>query len=189
MSHALAQLNNAERINLAQAVKNWMMTYDLSLGKDIYTSYYLAQKPPYYPGHQLMKSSSELRLIKDVSAPVFTALDPFITVLPEATTVNINTASKELLMSLGNGISDAQVNELIMARGENGISDLKDIGEVLKKLDIPNDQITIESQYFLSAAYAKSDEFNLVVYTLLKRSKDRKGKLSVTILRESINGF
>lgn len=92
-------------------------------------------------------------------------------------------------MSLGNGISDSQANELIMARSENGIRNIRDMNVLLKKIDVPSDQITIESQYFLSVAYASSDEFNLVVYTLMKRSKDKKGKLSVSIVRESINSF
>lgn len=182
-------INNTEKMDLAQAVKNWISNYDLSQGKDSYTSYYLAQNPGYYPSRQLMKSVSEFRLIKDVTAPMYLAFEPFITTLPETTAININTAPKKLLRALGNGMSEAQANELIMARGENGIKNMKDIGELIKKIDLPNDQITIESQYFLSVANASSDEFSLTVYTLLKRSKDKKGKLTVNIIRESINSF
>ncbi|KTD59202.1 type II secretion system minor pseudopilin GspK [Legionella shakespearei] len=182
-------ITNAEKMDLAQAVKNWISNYDLSQGKDSYTSYYLGQNPGYYPSHQLMKSGSEFRLIKEVSAPMYLAFEPFITALPETTPININTAPKKLLMSLGNGMSEAQANELIMARGENGIKNMRDIGELIKKIDLPSDQITIESQYFLSVAHASSDEFNLTVYTLMKRSKDKKGKLTVSVVRESINSF
>lgn len=182
-------LKNGERLSVAQATKDWLMNYDLARGKDNYTSYYLAQKPPYYPGRQLMKSVSEFRLIKDVSAETFTNLAPFITVLPELTSININTAPQKVLMGLGNGISEAHSSELIAARGEQGIENLKEIGELLKKLDIPNDEITIDSQYYLSVANASNDESNIVVYTLLKRSKDRKGKLTVSMVRESINSF
>ncbi|MBL7481004.1 type II secretion system minor pseudopilin GspK [Legionella bononiensis] len=181
--------NSMDKINLAMALKNWLMTYDLSRGKDIYTSYYHSQKPAYNPSHQLMKSRSEFRLVKDVTAPLFLALEPYITVLPETTPININTAPKKLLMSLGNGLSDAQSNELIMARGETGIEDLKDIDELIKKIDLPSEQITIESKYFLSVAFAKSDEFKLVIYTLMQRDKDKKGTITVSIIRESINYF
>lgn len=186
VSHIDPQLNNIERNNLALAVRDWLIKYDLARGKDDYTSYYLSQKPSYYPSHQLMSSTSEFRLIKEVSSSLYQAMEPYITVLPEVTPININTASKQVLMSLG--LNEAQVSELIMARGSNGIKNLKDISELSKKIDLPKEQITIESQYFLNVAFASSDEFKLVVYTLLKRSKDKQGKLSVSIIRESING-
>ncbi|MFO8998799.1 GspK family T2SS minor pseudopilin variant LspK [Legionella pneumophila serogroup 1] len=189
ISHAYSKATGQERANIALGVKHWLLAYDLGRGEDIYTSYYLSQKPPYYPSHQLIKSKSEFRLIKDVSAPAYIALEPFITALPESTSININTAPKQILMSLGDGLSDAQANELITARGETGITDLKEINELLKKFNIPSDQITIESQYYLSVAYAKNDEFSLVVYSLLKRSRDRKGKLLTRVIRESINNF
>ncbi|MCL9684615.1 type II secretion system minor pseudopilin GspK [Legionella maioricensis] len=189
ISHTTHQLNNKEQLNLALGVQDWLTTYDLARGKDNYTSYYLSQKPPYYPSHQLMNSTSEFRLIKDVSSAVYQAIEPFVTVLPETTPININTASKKVLMSLGNGMTEVQVNELIMARGENGIKDLKDIAELAKKIDLPSEQITIESKYFLNVAVVTSDEFKLTVYTLLKRSKDKQGKVSVSVIRESINSF
>lgn len=189
ISHTYSKATGQERANIALGVKHWLLAYDLGRGEDIYTSYYLSQKPPYYPSHQLIKSKSEFRLIKDVSAPAYIALEPFITALPESTSININTAPKQILMSLGDGLSDAQANELITARGEDGITELKEINELLKKFNIPSDQITIESQYYLSVAYAKNDEFSLVVYSLLKRSRDRKGKLLTSVIRESINNF
>lgn len=181
--------NQMDKINLTKALKNWLLNYDLSRGKDIFTSYYHSQNPPYNPGHQLMKSRSEFRLIKDVSASLYLALEPYITVLPETTPININTAPKSILMSLGNGLSEAQTNELIMARGEAGIKDIKDIDELIKKIDLPRNQVTIESKYFLSVAVSKSDEFKLIVYTLIQRDKNKKGTVSASILRQSFNYF
>ena len=51
------------------------------------------------------------------------------------------------------------------------------------------EQITLESSYFLNVAHASSENLHFTMYTLLKRSKDKKGKLSVTILRQSFNVF
>ena len=189
IGNAYPNATNPEKNNIALGLKDWLDNYDLARGKDIYTAYYLAQNPPYFPSHQPMKSSSEFRLVKEVSAPIYLALEPYITALPEPTPININTAPKQVLMSLGNGISDAQASELIMARGENGVKNIKDINELLSKFDIPTEQITIESKYFLNVAYAKNNESSLVVYTLLKRTKNKSGQLSVSIIRESINNF
>ncbi len=189
LNHIYPKANDKERVNLALTVQDWLKAYDLSLGKDSYTSYYLAQTPPYYPSHQLMKSRSEFRLLKDVNAELNQIIQPFITVLPETTAININTARKQILMSLGDGLSQNQVEELIKTRGAKGISDVKYLNPLLQKFNIPSDQITIESQYFLSKAYAKNEDLNLVVYLLLKRGKNKKGKVTVSVLRESLNIF
>ncbi|KTC93358.1 type II secretion system minor pseudopilin GspK [Legionella cincinnatiensis] len=185
----IPQIAEAEKTQLTLAVSDWLTSYDLARGKDNYLSYYTSQKPPYYPSHQLMSSQSELRLVKDVSAPIYLALEPFICVLPETTPININTASKQVLKSLSSTIKDTQLNELLKQRKENGIKDLKKIAELLQKLDIASDQITLESSYFLNVASATSDNINLTVYSLFKRNRDKKGKITVTLLRESLNIF
>lgn len=186
---ALPQTPETERVKLTLAINDWLSSYDLARGKDNYLSYYMSQKPPYYPSHQLMSSKSELRLIKDVSAPLYLTLEPLITTLPESTPININTAPIKVLKSLSSSMKETQLNELIKARKENGIKDLGKVSEILKKLNIANDQITLDSTYFLSIASATSDNVNLTVYTMLKRSRDKNQKISVNVLRESFNIF
>ncbi|AWN74492.1 type II secretion system minor pseudopilin GspK [Legionella anisa] len=186
---ALPQIPEAERVKLTLAVNDWLSPYDLARGKDNYLSYYMSQKPPYYPSHQLMSSKSELRLVKDVSAPLYLALEPLITTLPESTPININTAPIKVLKSLSSSMKETQLNELLKARKENGIKDLSKVSEILKKLNIANDQVTLESTYFLSIASATSDNLTLTVYTVFKRSRDKNQKISVNVLRESFNIF
>lgn len=145
------------------------------------------QKPPHYPAQQLLQHLSEFRLIKDVNAQLYMTLANFLTVLPEVTPININTTSPEVLASLGNGLNPSQVNELIEARGDTGFQDTKRLGPILQKLNIRSEQVTIESQYFLSIAFVSNQELNLTVYTVLKRSKDKKGNITVSVIRESLN--
>lgn len=178
-----------ERKNLALALNNWLSPYDLARGKDNYLSHYLSQKPPYYPSHQLLNSRSELRLIKDVTPEIYKKLEPFIIALPEATAINFNTAPKQVLMTLSNAIDAEKVELLLNARGKNGIKNIKKISELMKKLNIAPEQITFDSMYFLSVAHASTDNLQLTVYTFLKKTQDKKGKLSVNILRESFNVF
>lgn len=182
-------ISSNQKKNLAQEVANWISDYDLEVGEDTYTSFYLNQKPAYYPSHQLMKTPSELRLIKDVNAQKYLRLQPFITALPEVTPININSATAQILMSLGNGLSEAQADEIIMQRNENGFEKQKEINELLNKMNIPNEQITTVSKYYLNIAYASTNEYNLSIYTLIKREKDKKGKVTVSIIEESINDF
>lgn len=189
ISTVYSNADNKEKMNIVTALKNWLLTYDLSRGKDNDTAYYQSQNPAYNPAHELMVSASEFRLVKDVTATIYLALKPYITALPETTAININTAPKKILMSIGNGLTDSQAADLMSARGENGIEDLKKINELIAKIDLPKDQITLESNYFLSVAFAKSDEFNLVIYTIIHRKQDKQGKISVNIIKESINTY
>lgn len=181
------QATGLERVTIALAAKHWIADYNPNRGSDTFSAYYLSLKPPFYPAHQPFKSSSELRLIKNVDSSLFMSLQPFITALPETTSININTASKTVLSSLGDGLSESQVNELIQARADRGISNLREVSELMKKLNLPNDEITIDSHYFLVIAKVKNDEFELMVYCLLKRSIDKKGKLSIHVIREAFN--
>lgn len=184
-----SHISSSEKTKLAMSINDWVSPYDLARGEDNYLSYYLNLKPPYHPSHQLMSSASELRLVKDVNAKTYMALYPFITALPEPTPVNLNTAPKQVLMSLSGAINEEKVTELISERGEKGFKNLTKVSELLKKLNIANDQITLESSYYLSVAHANSDNLNFTVYTLFKKSRDKKGKLSVNIIRESFNVF
>jgi general secretion pathway protein K len=180
--------NDKDKIGLALAIQDWVSAYDLSKGNDAYMAYYTSQKPPYYPSHQLLKSLSEFRLIKGVNADMAKAIQSYATVLPEPTPLNINTASKPLLMSLGDGLNESQLEELITARGK-GFKTMNKLNPLVQKFNIPNNQITIESTYFLSKAYVKNEDLNLTVYVLLKREKNSKGKIKVSVIRQSFNSF
>ena len=189
INNIIPKIPEQESQKLLSDIIKWISPYDPGKGSDDTITYYLSQKPPYYPSHQFMESKSELRLVRNMNATTYLLLEPFITTLPENTAININTASKTILSALGDGLNQNQVNELITARSKMGITDLNTIGMLLTKLDIPKEQITIESTYFLSVASVSSKDSNLVVYSLIKRARDKNNKLTVRILRESIQTF
>jgi general secretion pathway protein K len=191
MNLLIATKTNTETSSkLGLILKNWLTPYDPSESDESVLAYYLKLNPPYYPSNVLMQSRSELRLLQDVSAEQYLALEPFITALPETKTlININTASKQVLMSLGNGLNEEKVNQIISARGSEGIKEFKQINDLMLKIDLPKDQITLESNYFLSQADVSYETFHLRVYTLLKRAKDKNNKISVSVVRVSFNVF
>jgi general secretion pathway protein K len=188
LKNAAKNLNPAQRNDLTTALLNWISPYRPGFN-DTNLSYYLKQKPPYYPGYQFMKNSSELRLLPGVSSKIYRSLENYVVALPEVTPVNINSASKTVLMSLGFGLDNTQVGELLSARGKKGITDTSKLNVLLQKLNIRHDQITIESQYFLSVAAVRSGDLSLTLYSILKRSKDKNGKLSLSLLSESMNAI
>jgi general secretion pathway protein K len=187
LSNAVPELNERDKNTIADAVKNWITPYTPDVGKDVYMGYYLQQKPPYFPSKQLFTGVSELRLVMNVSAIIYQKLAPFITALPETTPININTASKKILLSLNRQMTDAQFSELITARGKQGMKDLSTISEILRKLNIRSETLTVKSTYFLTIATVKAEDLTLVTYTILKRVEEKNGEIKVTLIKDSIN--
>lgn len=183
----LPDLNQKTRDFIVEATRSWISNYQPGGGHDHLLSAYLNNSPPYLPSHQLMKTVSEFRLIQGVTAENFQAVAPFIIALPKITPININTASKPVLKSLGGGLNDNQANELDRLRGDKGLDDLNTIKSNLDKLNIPTSQVTTESQYYLSKAIVSSDNLSLTNFTLLHRRKDKKGNITVTIEAEGLN--
>lgn len=183
------QLSPAQARELTIALQSWFTTYQPGHEASALFKYYLEQKPPYFPAQMPMKSLSEFRLVKDVDAKLFRSLQNYLTVLPETTAINLNTASIPILMSLGNGLTEGQASELIAARGEKGIFDLKEVGVLLQKLNIRSEQLTLTSEYFMSVATVTMEDLNLINYSIFKRGKDRYGKFKVSLIAESLNSY
>ncbi|STX51276.1 general secretion pathway protein K [Legionella busanensis] len=187
LSNVLAKTPPQDQERLAVAIFQWLTPYTPGRGNDEFITYYLKQKPPYYPSKQLFQSVSELRLVRGVTGEIYQQLSPFITTLPTVTPININTAPRKVLMALGNKFSDEQIADIMNARGKTGILNEQKLNQLLKKLNLRKELVTIESEYFLSIAYVKLNDLSLINYTILKRTKDREGKLSVNLISESLN--
>lgn len=187
LENVLPDIDAKERENIAISTRQWTTPYTPGRGNDEFMSYYMQQKPPYYPAHQPLQNISELRLIKGVNAKIYQTLTKYITALPEVTPINLNSASKKLLMSLGNGLTDSQVTEIIQARGDKGIRDMKDVNAILQKLNIRAEQATLVSQYYMSIAKVIGDDQTLVNYSVIKRKADKEQKMLVSLISESLN--
>ncbi|WP_419421010.1 type II secretion system minor pseudopilin GspK [Legionella sp. D16C41] len=187
LSNTLTKIPPEERERLAVAIFQWLAPYTPGRGNDEFITYYLKQKPPYYPSKLLFQSVSELRLVRGVTAIIYQQLSNFIAALPTVTPININTASQKLLLSLGNKFGEEQLNEILNARGKTGITTGKKLSKLLTKLNLRQELVTIESEYFLSIANVKSNDLTLINFSILKRSKNKEGKLVISLIAESLN--
>ena len=179
LEHTFMQKGNGNPKALLLAIYHWISPYQPARGHD--------NSGQGLPSNQLMRSISELLLVRGFNDEVYQTLLPYISALPEVTPININTAPRWLLACLGNGLTETQLDELIDARGKNGFANLQKAFKILQKLDIPNDQITTESNYFLIVATATSEDVHLTSYTIIKHKKDPKGPVSMGIVSESLN--
>tara|TARA_Y100000588_G_C14140528_1_gene875853 strand:+ start:241 stop:1179 length:939 start_codon:yes stop_codon:yes gene_type:complete len=189
LNQIIPKVSSKERKSIKQATSDWISQYQPGKSQTDLANYYKQQKPPYLSSHQQMQSISEFRLVKGVSANIYRALEPYLTALPKATPININTATKPILMSLGSGLTEEEANEIIELREENDLTDKKKLLALSKKHHIPNNQVALESNYFLCVAIISVDEHFLTKYTVLERQKNKEGRIKVSIISESYNGY
>jgi general secretion pathway protein K len=163
-------------VKLADAVVAWMNN------KSADDPYYLQQEIPYRPSRQAMAHVSELRLVKGVSVEVYARLAPEVCALPRGSSININTASVAVLMSLADSV-DEQVAKAIWQDGRANLSNINLAPSQLKfgnsPLPCPNADskycIDVKSTYFLARADITLDGLPFVYYSLIERLDGNSG--------------
>ncbi len=105
------------------AVADWIDEGDTPNQAGAEADWYMALKNPYRPANRPLLTLEEIRRVKGI-APLFDRLKPFVTVYGDqpagspAAPVNINTASKELLMALDERITASIADRIISHRRE-----------------------------------------------------------------------
>ncbi len=167
-----------------QAIIDWLDT-DLNTTNPngAEDGYYLNLDPPYRVANTAMESLTELRLVKGFEKPetynrVSENLCAFKTI-GSLNTVNINTASKEVLKSLAAKLTDQLADDIIEQREKAPFEDLKSFTEFnqLKTIITDTSGISFSSENFLLRTQAVIGQANLVVYSILHR--DANGNTTV----------
>lgn len=111
---------------------------------------YLGAPLPYRSANRFMGSRSELLLLARMSSKDYRRIAPFVTALPTVTTINVNTAPKEVLRSLADGISESDAESLIETRGEKGYKSVQEFSQhpaLAGRGDLQNG-VSVSSNYF-----------------------------------------
>ncbi len=91
--------------------------------------YYSVLPRPYKPKNGYPDTKEELLLVKGYNKDVYKTISPYITVYTDGL-ININTAPKEVLMSLADEVTEELAGELIDYRKETPFKDVSDIMKV-----------------------------------------------------------
>ena len=181
-------------LNIAQATSDW-------LDQDIQPQFpdgaedneYLGLNPPYRTANTRMGDVSELRLVKDVTHDVYTKLQPYITALPESTTINVNTASDILLRALLPSLDEASAEAVISERDESPFKDTKSFTERLEPLLNEEDKLnlaklepllSVSSNYYQLETTVRMDNVDQSLFSQLH--KDQRG---VSVVSRTIGIF
>lgn len=158
---------------LAGAVIDWLDP-DTELrfptgGEDVV---YSDADPPYRTANSTITSTSELMAVAGFDRDTYRRLAPYITVLPQGTKLNVNTASDVVLASLSDDIDIATATSLVEQRGEAEFVDINQTFEGLVEPDVLKD-IDGVSEHFLLTATVTLGKNQLTMRSVLQR--DRSG--------------
>ncbi|MFQ5935694.1 MAG: type II secretion system minor pseudopilin GspK [Acidiferrobacterales bacterium] len=148
---------------LADSLVDWMDSNSTTQPNGAEDIDYLASDPPHRAANRELQNLEELGQVKGFNAEVMNKLRPLITVLPEATAININTASAELLQAMFADLSLSEAEDLVGKREDEPFTQADDL-----KKHLPPDAALPKVRYDVRSAY-----FEVSVATLFGRLQRR----------------
>jgi len=139
---------------------------------------YLALDPPYRAANRALTTVDGLYRIKGFDAARVERLRAFVTALPQATPVNVNTAPAEVLAAVA-GLPLDQARALVAARKARHFADLADFRERLPQPEAPLNEtlLSVDSRYFLVTGHARFGRAKAGCQALLEREATAWPKL------------
>ncbi|MGR8947862.1 MAG: type II secretion system minor pseudopilin GspK [Gammaproteobacteria bacterium] len=133
--------------------------------------YYMNLDNAYRTANRGLSSLRELLLIKGFDRQVYEKLKPHLQILPQATNINVNTASKEVLMSLSPLIDSATAKMLMSAREIQAFQSVGAfVGHPLVRGRFVDSQgLSVDSDYYSLDMTLTSDRLTVSALTRLHR--------------------
>ncbi|RZS85474.1 type II secretion system minor pseudopilin GspK [Pigmentiphaga kullae] len=125
------------------------------------------------PSAPMIRTVDDLEGITDVDEKTIEALRPYVTVLPETTAVNANTAPAEVLSAVVPGLSLAQARALTEQRNAGTwFNDRADFGNRLANPDITisDSQIVTASKWFMVSGTVTLERAAVTMQALVSRA-------------------
>ncbi|HEX5512822.1 MAG TPA: type II secretion system minor pseudopilin GspK [Gammaproteobacteria bacterium] len=138
-------------------------------------SYYMSLENPRRTANQLLASPTELLLVKGYTPELVNLLLPHVTALPEsATSINLNTATREVLRSLDRRINDSLAERLEQLRQEKAWESVELFLQAaeLSPADFQSSGLGVSSQYFAFYGDVSLGPARNQLQSLISRSTD-----------------
>jgi general secretion pathway protein K len=174
---------------LAAAIVDWMDADINPLPAGAEDIDYLALDTPYRTSNQRLASTSELRLVRGVTAGIYEKLQPYITVLPVRTSVNVNTAEIPVLMAVIKGLDESAAAGIIGVRTTTPYADESSFRgqQALQGLEVDN--ISVDSHFFMIETSVQFGRSRIRQNSLVERKNNDKGRAGIIVLARSRGGL
>ncbi len=161
--------------SVAEAVADWIDADTDAIGAaGAEDASYLSGDPPYLAANRAMVDISELRLIRGMDAEHFDRLAPYVTALPERTTLNVNTAPVAVLLALTDNetLTEEALSLRLEDRERRGYEDVQAFIEAsgLEELVALTDNLGVASNYFELRATAEVGDARTRLVSTLSRN-------------------
>jgi general secretion pathway protein K len=105
----------------------------------------------YRTANRPLQDISELLLVKGYSWEVYARLKPYVSAINGPTSINVNTAPKEVIMALAKDLSEAEIESLLEEQKKNGFANLNEFTSqpAFNGKGLSPEGLTVSSQYFL----------------------------------------
>lgn len=112
-------------------------------------------------------------------------LRPYITILPQVTTVNVNTAPKEVIAAVIEGLDLGGAERLVQRRQRNPFNDTSEIASALGNVPFSSQMIGVSSSYFEVQGRLRFEDRVVEQRYLV----ERRGQDVVTLHQERLSGL
>ena len=111
-------------------------------------------------------------------------LQPYVVLLPKATPVNLNTAPREVIAALFDGVDLASAERLVQGRKAQPLQEVDDAKRFLPaSVDLTGNRASVDSSYFIVTGRLRLDERQLEQRSLI----ERQGLNMIVLARERIS--
>lgn len=168
----LKSLKVDKELELATAVADWINPDSTALANTNLP--YLALEPPYSAGGRPMIDIGELARVKGFTPDIVRTIAPFVAAIdtgtPTATSVNVNTASAEVLAAVIENLSVADAQTVLKKRA-TPFKSLAALAEALPPTaKCPDNACDVKSNYFMAIVRVKSGRIEAGYAALLART-------------------
>lgn len=172
-------------LNVVDVMQDWIDEDQNTLEGGAESDHYSSQEVAYNTANSRMVSESELRLLKDIDKDGYKLLRKHFTALPQMTSINVNTASYEVIQALGFTAEAAE--NIVSVRDDTPFETLEEflrlaVVEPAMQADADGNvlvyghDISITSSYFLLQGEIIIGTARIYINSILHRND---GKVSV----------
>ncbi len=161
----------------ADAIADWTDADDFErIPGGAESNYYESLEDPYEAKNKPFDSLQELRLIKELENEAFNKVQKFLTVQSDGW-INMNTAGKEVIMSLSENLSGEIADEIIAFRGENPFPTRQDFkNNISMSEDVYNEIskfIEVKSNYFSIISRGEVNQSRKIIRAVIMRQNNK----------------
>jgi general secretion pathway protein K len=130
--------------------------------------YYTALEQPYRTANRELVDVSELLLVKGMTFEMFEKLQPYVTALPAAARLNINTMAPEIYAALDNNLNPEKFET---EREQNAFQSLEDYKTRMEHPALIEAGLSVSTEYFVAQGHVLRGDKALSFTSLIHRDE------------------